>query len=80
MLIMRDPIDLKGARNGDQRRLEELIDLCSDYEKEIEDEQHKINSQPDFDLCTSHQFGAISFYTNSKWSPMNTLQPNRYAN
>ena len=81
---MKEP--KKNARH--QRHFEELFNLCSDYDKELE----KVDfEQADSDIAAVadqdvmihnqqfHQFGAISFYTHhsSQWSPANTLQHKR---
>ena len=61
---------------------EEVISLCSDYEREI-DEELPVNLgiksvKPDM-LQQRHQFGAISFYTSNSATPVpvnSQLSPN----
>ena len=67
-----------------QNRYEELISLCSDYEKEFEN-QDFFPEDSATEMLQRHQFGAISFYTSSQnsinhpqqWSHGTAHQPNR---
>ena len=65
-------------RNG----YEEVISLCSDYEREIDEElpvNLGIKSVKTDMLQQRHQFGAISFYTSNSGTPVpvnSQLSPN----
>ena len=69
-------------RNG----YEEVISLCSDYEREIDEELplnlgiKSVNSSVKTDMLQQrHQFGAISFYTSNSGTPVlvnSQLSPN----
>ena len=69
-------------RNG----YEEVISLCSDYEREIDEELplnlgiKAVNSSVKTDMLQQrHQFGAISFYTSNSATPVpvnSQLSPN----
>ena len=66
---------------------EEVISLCSDYEREIDEEIpvnlgiKPVNSSVKSDMLQQrHQFGAISFYTSNSATPVqpvnSQLSPN----
>ena len=92
LLTYRFVVSMKevAGQNGKPYRFEEIFNLCSDYEREIEkDDFNKSSSSSMFHH--QHQFGAISFYTTATanaaavatnnggtmWSPVSTLTHKR---